>query len=83
MEITTRCDIEKKNCLSTAAYSTEGQVSRDGCQVAWNRRPGAMLRKLMLVLNTFKGHLTTECQTVICAMNTDLAVTHGGIISQL
>jgi hypothetical protein len=37
----------------------------------------------MLVLDAFKGHLTSEVKSAIHAMNTDLMVIPGGMTSQL
>jgi len=50
----------------------------------WNIRPGVLNRKWgMLVLEVFKGHLIPEMKATISSINTDLAVTLAGIISQL
>lgn len=50
----------------------------------WGRRPGALLNtRSMLVLNTFKGHLTDEVEEALTKSNTDLVVIPGGMTSQL
>jgi hypothetical protein len=39
------------------------QLMKDWLLVVWNRRPGAVLRKLgMLVMDVFTGHLTPEIE---------------------
>jgi hypothetical protein len=51
----------------------------------WQRRPGALLKKTgMLVLDSFKGHLTEKVKTVASnPLDTDLVIMPGGMTSQL
>jgi hypothetical protein len=53
--------------------------------VVGNRRPGTLLRKEMLILDAFKGHLTPEVKATITggSINTDLVVIPSGMTSQL
>ena len=56
----------------------------DWLSVVWNKRPGALLKKrAMLVLDAFKGHLTTKVKTKIASLKSDLVVIPGGMTSQL
>jgi hypothetical protein len=59
------------------------ELMGDWLQVVWNRRPGVLRKRGMLVLDAFKGHLTPEVKSVIHAMNTALLVIPGGLSSQL
>jgi hypothetical protein len=54
--------------------------------VVWDRKPGALLRKrVMLVLDAFKGHLIPEVKATITgsSINTDLVVIPGSMTSEL
>ena len=56
----------------------------DWVKVVWSRRSGALLKKRgMLVLDSFKGHLTQEVKEEVKKANTDLVVIPGGMSSQL
>lgn len=56
----------------------------DWVKTIWNRRPGVLLKKRgMLVLDSFKGHLTADVKEEITKNNTDLVVIPGGMTSQL
>jgi hypothetical protein len=53
-------------------------------KVVWSRRPGAFLNQLsMLVLDTFKGHLTDSVKDQLRKMKTELVVIPGGMTSVL
>uniref|UniRef100_A0A224YXZ2 Pogo ele1 orf1-h 1e-40-j 4 n=1 Tax=Rhipicephalus zambeziensis TaxID=60191 RepID=A0A224YXZ2_9ACAR len=52
--------------------------------VVWRRRPGALLCKhSLLVLDSYRGHLTDSVKAALAEMNTDLAVIPGGMTGQL
>jgi hypothetical protein len=52
-------------------------------KVVWKQRPGTLLNKNgMLVLDSFKGHLTQQVKEEIRKANTDLVIP-GGMTSQL
>jgi hypothetical protein len=64
-------------------WITEDLV-RDWVKVMWQRRPGALLNiPSLLVLDSFKGHLTEEVKKVIRAGNSDMVVIPGGMTSLL
>lgn len=53
-------------------------------KLVWQRRPGALLcRDSLLVLDSYRGHLTDSVKTVLSRGGTDLAVIPGGMTSQL
>lgn len=55
---------------------------KDWLLVVWKRRPQVILRKQgMLVLNAFKGQLTSEIKATITG-NTDLVAIPGAMTSQ-
>jgi hypothetical protein len=56
----------------------------DQLQVVWNKSPRVLSREQgMLGLVTFKYHLTLDMKSVIHAVSCALAVTPGGMTSQL
>ena len=60
------------------------ELVADWLKVVWGRRPGALLRKRgMLILDSFRGHITEKIRKQISEMNTDLVVIPGGMTSQL
>lgn len=53
-------------------------------RLVWNRRPGALFqRPNMLVLDSFRGHLTASVKRALCDGKTDLVVIPGGLTSVL
>jgi hypothetical protein len=60
------------------------ELMMDWVKVVWKRRPGTLLNKHgMLVLDSFKGHLTQQVKEEMRKANTDLIVIHCGMTSQL
>jgi hypothetical protein len=60
------------------------ELMMDWIKVVWKRRPGTLLNKRgMLVLDSFKGHLTQQVLEEMRKVNTDLVVLPGGMTSQL
>lgn len=50
----------------------------------WNKRPGALLKEpAMLVIDSFRGHLTTDVKKMAGRSKTHLVVIPGGLTSQL
>lgn len=59
-------------------------LMREWIRTVWNRRPGALLqRRNMLVLDAFRGHLTTSVKEALRDGKTDLVVIPGGMTSTL
>jgi len=53
-------------------------------QIVWGRRPRAFLNQpSVLVLDSFKGHLSDSVKNQLRKMNTELLVIPGGITSVL
>jgi len=72
--IIVRC--QPKGCWIT------NELTRDWLPGEWNRRPGVLLGKRgMLVLVSYKGHLTLEIEATVtcCSMYTDHIVIHVGL----
>jgi hypothetical protein len=60
------------------------ELMMDWVKVIWKRRPGTLLNKCgMLVLDSFKGHLTQQVNKEMRKANTDLIVILGSMTSQL
>jgi hypothetical protein len=60
------------------------ELMMDWVKVVWKRRPGTLLNKRgMLVLDSFKGHLTQQVKEEMRKANTDLIVIPDGMKSQL
>jgi hypothetical protein len=60
------------------------ELMTDWVKVVWKRRRGTLLDKRgMLVLDSFKGHLTQQVEEEMRKANTDLVVIPGGMTSQL
>lgn len=56
----------------------------DWLKTVWQNRPGALLhRKALLVLDSFRGHLTNRVKSRLADYGTDLAVIPGGLTSVL
>lgn len=57
---------------------------KDGITCIWEKRPGADLDKRgLLVLDSFRGHLTENVREKLCASDTDLAVIPRGMTGTL
>jgi hypothetical protein len=55
-----------------------------GVKVVWKRIPGTpLIKRGMLILDSFKGHLTQQVEEEMRNANTDLVVIPGGMTSQL
>jgi hypothetical protein len=53
-------------------------------KIVWSHRPGTFLNQLsMLVLDTFKGHVTDSVKDQLCKMKIKLVVIPGGLTSVL
>lgn len=62
----------------------EEKLVIDWIETVWNRRPGALLKKKhLLVLDSFKAHLTERVKEKLKGMKTVLAVIPGGLTSVL
>lgn len=56
----------------------------DWIRTVWNKRPGAMLaKKSLLVLDSFRGHLTQKVKEELRESRTDMAVIPGGLTGML
>lgn len=60
------------------------ELMTDWIRVVWRRRPGALLHlPAMLVLDAFRGHLTSEVKSALMEGGTDLVIVPGGMTSIL
>lgn len=56
----------------------------DWIKTVWANRPGGLLqRKALLVLDSFRGHLTDRVKNRLATTRTDLAIIPGGLTSVL
>jgi hypothetical protein len=52
----------------------------DWVSTVWGQRPGALLRRLsLLVWDSFRGHLGDDTKRILTEMKTDLAAIPGGL----
>lgn len=59
-------------------------LMEDWVKTVWERHPGATLcKQSLLVLNSYRGHLTDSVKTTLSRAGTDIAVILGGMTSQL
>lgn len=59
-------------------------LMEDWVKTVWERRPGAALCKhSLLVLDSYRGHLTDNVKTALSRAGTDIAIIPGGMTSQL
>ncbi|KAE8751237.1 hypothetical protein FOCC_FOCC002065 [Frankliniella occidentalis] len=59
-------------------------ITKDWLKTVWARRPGALLNKQsMLVLDSFRGHLTDSVKFQIRELKTDLVIIPGEMTSLL
>uniref|UniRef100_A0A671NPD7 HTH CENPB-type domain-containing protein n=1 Tax=Sinocyclocheilus anshuiensis TaxID=1608454 RepID=A0A671NPD7_9TELE len=62
----------------------ETELVVDWLKVVWGRRSGPLRNKRnMLILDAFRGHLTSPVKEQLRAMNGDLVIIPGGMTSQL
>lgn len=62
----------------------DSALVQDWIKCVWCRRPGALLgQRGMLVLDSFRGHVTAEVKASLQKEKTDLVIIPGGMTSQL
>lgn len=62
----------------------DNELVLDWIKRVWNRRPGALLKRPgMLVMDSFRGHLTDDVKKVLSETKTEQVIIPGGMTSML